>query len=329
MKLMNLTTRAILLILFLGLGYQTSMAQEESDDDKPVRIKIEVEGDKDDDDDEDKTIIINIPGGIDLDGDDDDDDDHDHDHDGHDHDHDGHDHDHDHDGHDHDWDDDDDDDDDEDDEEELENTKGGIGWDLGLNFLGSNGSFSLPEGVNQLDNDPGKSWQFALHIPRYRVNLSNHQINLITGLDIEWNGYNFSNKIGLAKEADTTMVHVIDNPISGELVKNRLRTTYLTVPLMINIRANPKSKKSFYVSAGGFAGIRLNAKYKTKIKDDSKTVVDDRFHTNKFKYGLRGEIGIGNVSLYSQYTLSTLFDEDAQGIYEINPVTFGLSFGMD
>jgi len=117
-----------------------------------------------------------------------------------------------------------------------------------------------------------------------------------------------------------------------ELDKNRLRTSYIIVPLMIDIKSNPSDyEKSFHIAAGGYIGARMGASFKQKFEGGKRRVVynDGNFHTAKIKYGLRGEIGYGGVALFANYGLSDIFEEDEAGSYKLQPFTIGLNFGID
>jgi hypothetical protein len=80
---------------------------------------------------------------------------------------------------------------------------------------------------------------------------------------------------------------------------------------------------------GPYAGYRLGGRSKYvyrplegggRQKDHQATGI----YLNNFRYGIRGEVGIGRVNFFSTYDLNTLFQAGAGP--ELNPITFGVIF---
>jgi len=244
-----------------------------------------------------------------------------HDHDGHDHN--GHDHDHDHvhhDVHDH-----------SDRDGKLDAFTSS--FDLGLNYFTQDGNFDLGSELNALELDNWKSKTFSWHVVQARINLIQNVLNLRTGITLEWNSYNFvSNQRLLTsnEEGGMNAVAFTQDAIQSDLDKNKLRTSYIIAPLMIDIKSKPRdTDNSFHFAAGGYIGARMGTSFKQKLKDDFKDVLKDDFHVAKIKYGLRGEIGYGGVAAFVNYGLSDIWEEDEAGPYKVQPFTIGLNFGID
>lgn len=273
-----------------------------------------------------KKITIDI--NFDDDGEDTDDD---HSHDGHNHDghdHDGHDHDHDA-NHDH-------------SKEKMvdkqEDKKRDIdaftsSFDLGLNYFMQDGNFDLGPELNALEIDNWKSKTFAWHVVQARINLIQNVLNLRTGITLEWSAFDFDSGQRLLttrEEGGMNAVAFAQNEPALDLDKNRLRTSYFIVPLMIDIKSRPHTTdKSFHLAAGGYVGARMGASFKQKLDGEFKDVLQNNFHTTKVKYGLRGEIGYGGVALFANYALTDVFEEDEAGNFNVQQFTIGLNLGID
>ena len=107
--------------------------------------------------------------------------------------------------------------------------------------------------------------------------------------------------------------------------KNKLFAKYLTVPFQLNFKSDPKSNKSFYMSAGMSAGYLVDARNKQKSSERGKQKYDGNFNLNNWRFATIGELGVGGIRLYGSYGLTNLFDKNVSTI-EFHPYTIGLRF---
>jgi hypothetical protein len=118
------------------------------------------------------------------------------------------------------------------------------------------------------------------------------------------------------------------------LRKTQLITNYIDMPLELRYSSKPEDPaRSFKIAAGFRVGYMYDAFNKIKYKADGevKQVKDKQFHNlNRFRYGMYGKVGLGNVSLFCYYNLSPLF-EAGKGFYtngkadDFNTMTIGIS----
>ncbi|MBT8218221.1 MAG: PorT family protein [Bacteroidia bacterium] len=194
----------------------------------------------------------------------------------------------------------------------------GTMFSLGVSTFLYDGSFELPAELDYLDLELGKSTHFKWDIVRHRLGRQSSQVSLEYGLAISYMNYAFTNSTRL-KPGEPELTYVIDNV---NYKKNKFKTTFLEVPLMVSILTDPeRSSRGFNLAFGGYAGILLKAKQKFKGPNGKEKVKDD-FNLNKFRYGLQGMIGVGRVNLYAQYSLVDLF-KDNQGP-ELSPINIGI-----
>jgi hypothetical protein len=107
--------------------------------------------------------------------------------------------------------------------------------------------------------------------------------------------------------------------------KNKLFAKYLTVPFQLNFKSDPKSNKSFYMSAGMSAGYLVDARNKQKSSERGKQKYDGNFNLNNWRFATIGELGVGGIRLYGSYGLTNLFDKNTTR-FEFSPYTIGLRF---
>jgi hypothetical protein len=200
------------------------------------------------------------------------------------------------------------------------------GFDLGINgLLNPDRSFDMPEGYEFLDQKMEKSINIAINAYEQSFNLIGDHVGLLTGLGLEWNNYRFR---------DNTIIEDLNDELSGfmaledevDYVKSKLVTTYLTLPLMIEIQTNSYSKSnSFHIGAGILSGLRIGTHTKL-VHENGKREIEKNHGAssmNPFKIDLMGRLGWGKLNLYGKYALNSLFKKD-RGI-ELYPFSVGLS----
>ena len=193
--------------------------------------------------------------------------------------------------------------------------------DFGVSAMNPAGTYRLENGIDPFETRLLKSSNFNIHLIQQRVSLAKGYLNFVYGLTWETHKYFFDNPVVLLE--DTPQVE-FEFFADRNFKKNRLTYSYLTIPIMFNIKTNPRrAYRSFHLSVGGFAGLLLGANFKTKEKGE-KNKVRDNFGLNPWRYGLRAEIGYGPLILYGTYALNELFETDKNGGYEITPFSVGI-----
>lgn len=196
-------------------------------------------------------------------------------------------------------------------------------FDLGFATYQSENPLPKPDGISPMEMDLMKSISWRLHLFNQRINISNHRLNFIYGAGFTFNAFGFSNPVTLVPSS-REVVFEIDDENSRNYNKNKLRATYLHIPVKLNFESKPYSKKnSLRINAGFYGDVMLKGKMVQKI-NKSKNKVKDDFNLNNFQYGLLGEIGYGAVNFYGTYGLNGLFKEDKDNGYSVRPVTVGV-----
>jgi len=200
--------------------------------------------------------------------------------------------------------------------DEIEKHQHWSGVFLGVNgYSTPNNSLNMPTDYNFLELDYSKSIHFAINFMEQDIQIYKEYVKVVTGLGIDWNSYSFKKNIRLTPNSDT-IAAVIDSIADFE--KNKLKTTFITLPLMLAFNTSDDPEKAFHIAAGVVLGYNIGSKtdetYKPKVKSN--------YNLFPFRYGLTMTVGYGNFILYGSHALSPLF-EDGEGP-KLHPFTMGL-----
>ncbi len=149
-----------------------------------------------------------------------------------------------------------------------------------------------------------------------KLNIAKHVLNLKYGLGLEMYNFRYENNIAYNKNP----VFIYRDTINYS--KDKLYTSYLTVPLMLNINATPQRKRGFSFSTGISAGYRLGTHTKQKSSERGKDKLSGDFDLDPWRLAYIAELGIGPVRLYGSYSINAL-QQDAVVQY---PYAVGIRF---
>jgi hypothetical protein len=214
--------------------------------------------------------------------------------------------------------------------EENEDSKTGkfkphwAGFEVGLNnYVNSNRSMSLDNSMSYMDLNTSRSWNFNINFMQYGFGLIGDKIGLVTGLGAEWNNYHFDNDNSITKV--NGIIAPLDLTSYTDIRKNRLQTTYLRAPLLLEFQI-PAGKKRIYLSAGPVAGVKVfsNTKIVYKENGDKQKVKDrDDYNISPLRYGFTARAGYRGLKLFANYYMTPLFEANKGP--EIYPFSVGLT----
>jgi hypothetical protein len=191
--------------------------------------------------------------------------------------------------------------------------------DIGFAGFLSDGSLNMPAELEAFDLRSGRSRNVNLQLFTQRVLFAKQHMNFSYGLMFEFNKYRLQNDVRFMEGSVPLTWEVLDK----DLRKNKLKAAYLHIPIMFGVETNPdKLTKSFRVRAGGYAGILTSSKQKLVNTIGDREKNRDDFNLNKFRYGIRGEMGYGLVNFYVHYSFAPMFKE-GQGP-DLQPINFGI-----
>jgi hypothetical protein len=219
-------------------------------------------------------------------------------------------------------------DDDEDDEKGDRNGEGHwTGFGINTNgFLNADGKIAIGDAAGFLELDHARSIGFNFNLVEKRFPIFREYVGLTTGLGIQWNRFALKNNVDVMVSADST--YGVENT-TVDFKKNVLRSTYLQIPLLLEITTNKDNDKAWHISAGVVGGIRIGSSLKTKWEDAGKTNKDkviSNYNFNPFDAHATAIIGYGDINLYVNYGLTQVFEKDKGPNF--SPVSAGILFNF-
>jgi hypothetical protein len=81
---------------------------------------------------------------------------------------------------------------------------------------------------------------------------------------------------------------------------------------------------NLYLAAGAIGSLYIGSHTKFKYHNGNKQKLKSNYHINQWKYDLTARIGFGDLCIFANYSMTSLF-KDGKGP-EIHPLMIGISF---
>lgn len=200
------------------------------------------------------------------------------------------------------------------------------GIDFGFNVLMKDNFDNSFDNHPYWNNDPAKSQVWNLNLLEHKFNFGTPYVGLTTGLGFNFTSIGFKDNYLLNSTADTVFA-TIDTVTTYS--KNKLKATYLTVPLLLEFNTSRNASNNFYLAAGVVGGVRIASKIKRKGEFDGKSFDQKEKGTyglNPFKADALVRLGYNDWGVFASYSLVPLFEKDRT--IEVYPLNFGLSLNF-
>lgn len=190
----------------------------------------------------------------------------------------------------------------------------------------SDGGLTFDIGINQwLETDaapavkPWGSWNPAINA--FHSYYASKNFFLKTTLGVSWYNFKFENRnLQALRNADG--VYFEEHPCQSG-IRSKISASYANLTLVPTIRT---SNNNFRFGVGGYAGMRLGGRgkfvYRNTNGNKMKEFQMGNMFANDFRYGLRSEIGIGDVDFYINYDLNEFFQQNKGP--RVNALSFGI-----
>ncbi len=212
--------------------------------------------------------------------------------------------------------------------------------DFGINNYLEDGKY--PDDNNQQYTvRPWGSWYVAI-MPTFQTHIAG-KFSLDYGGGISWYNFKFQDpRTKLIKGDDGVIFDQWDVELQAS--KSKLTVVHLNAHLipMFDFGYETSTKvyddgfvqkktrfrrNGFRIGAGAYIGTRIDSWQKLVWRSTgqkSKLREKDNFYLNNIRYGARFILGYGEVDIFVNYDMSTLFAENRGP--ELNAITFGLTF---
>ncbi|PBQ34332.1 hypothetical protein CNR22_21995 [Sphingobacteriaceae bacterium] len=184
------------------------------------------------------------------------------------------------------------------------------GFSMGINgYMNPGGGVNLNEKYNFLDLEYRKSLNFQFNIIERQINLASDNVKIITGFGFDYHLYEFANKTTLNADTNYTW-GVIDSSNTYSYKRNKLRATYLQVPLLLEFNTSKDSEKSFHIAFGVIGQFLIASRTKQVLfegKDKSTNVRKDGYYLSPFAAKAHINLGYRSWTFFGEYNLTPLF----------------------
>ena len=220
-------------------------------------------------------------------------------------------------------------DDDEEGDDDWNNPKYQLTWwngiDVGVNgILNDDFGLSLSQdpASGMLEPEYGRSRYIAFNFAQVKGRIVKDYVGIVTGLTVQIYNWKFSGSDELVFLGDSMGL----GPTGERNVnKNKLRASYIGVPVMLEFNTSLDPDKSFHITAGVVGKVRIENMYKQKFSldgNDNKTSLKGDLGLNRWAADAMLRIGYKRLTVFGQVGLLPLFDNDnTQDVY---PFAVGL-----
>lgn len=185
------------------------------------------------------------------------------------------------------------------------------GIDLGVNgILSDKHDFNLDPEVEGLEPDYGKSRYISFNFAQIKGSIVGDYLGLTTGLTFQFYSWKYDGENEFIINGDSLL---IEENTSKNITKNKLRTTYIGIPLMLEYNTSENAKRAFHISAGVIGKVLIGSMYKQKYNQDGhsyKVSTKGELGFNRVQVDALARIGYRRLTLFAQVGLLPLFDNN-------------------
>lgn len=199
------------------------------------------------------------------------------------------------------------------------------GIDLGVNTLfNAGGTNTAPEGAEWLDLDESRSLSWSVNFYQEKIKLIGNHVGVLTGAGLTYNSYGIKTNARVLSNSDSTYANVVPDSLY-RFSKNKLRATYLRVPLMIEFNTSNDPDRTVHLAVGAIGGLRIGSITKQHYEIDGQNYRDrvkSDFNLSPFTLDAAVRLGYKDFTLWANYGLTPLFEKDK------GPEVYALSVGV-
>jgi hypothetical protein len=191
-------------------------------------------------------------------------------------------------------------------------------------YLSPQGSIGLPARQSFAELNYPRSFNLQFNIMEHGFKLARNYVRLVIGFGIDYHQYSFANKTRLDPDTNYTWGY-IDSTQNYTYRKNRLRATYLQVPLLLEFNTSNRPSKTFHIAFGVVGQYLVGSRTKLLLEQDRNEIVltrKDSYNLNPFMAKAHVNFGYRGWTIFAEYSLTPLFQADKGP--ELKPFAVGL-----
>jgi hypothetical protein len=194
------------------------------------------------------------------------------------------------------------------------------------NYLTPDHGMVLPDDIYYMSLHSGKSCNFNLNFAQLSLGLTRH-FGIVTGLGLNINSYRFEGNNNIIKGSNGVIEPYL--PADGSvLAKSKLATSFLNVPVLLEIQIPAGHNDHLNLAAGGIVAAKVGSHSKLIYEGSRQKIKDNSdFSLNMLRYGATVRAGYGMFQLYGTYYMTPLF-KTGKGP-ELYPFEIGFSFSFE
>jgi hypothetical protein len=201
------------------------------------------------------------------------------------------------------------------------------GVDFGVNILlNKSGGTTMDSASQWLELDYSRSLSWRFNIFEEKIRFYKDYVGLIIGAGLTYNSYGLKNNVRVTSlDSLGTFGAVIPDSIA-DFSKNKLRASYINVPVMLEFNTSEDNDRSFHIAAGVIGGWKMGSITKQKWENgDDKNQLRRKadYNLNPFTLDATARIGYRDFTVFATYGLTSLFEKNKGP--EVYPVTVGIS----
>lgn len=195
-------------------------------------------------------------------------------------------------------------------EDREEGFKHWRGFSMGVNgFMNPGGGIVLNRKYNYMDLDYRRSLNFQFNIVERQFNIIDNRFKLVTGLGFDYHLFELANRTILNADSSFTAGR-IDTSNFRDYKRNKLRCTYLQVPLLLEFNTSNDSQKAFHIAFGVIGEFLISSRTKQVLMEGKNKTVNvrkDSYNMSPFAAKAHVNLGYRNWTFFGEYNLTPLF----------------------
>lgn len=200
------------------------------------------------------------------------------------------------------------------------------GLNVGFNSFGERNDLPESDDIDLFDINPFRSKVWNLNILEYSLSIVDRHLLLTTGLGFEFRNYRFNNSVDFIYDQDDKIDLVVNKDV--EYDKNKLKMSFVQVPLLLEINTSKRAKKGLYFAFGVVGGYRMTTSLNQEFVENglkTERKIRNSFNYNPFQANGTIRIGINKFTLISSFDLLPMFKDNSSKVGEtLVPVSLGI-----